>query len=90
MAGKGNDTEDKNTMMSNVSHSELRQNRVLLSNRGRVLLVLWRMHSRACMLVCVACARARLRAFVRVVEWVALQQAAKPLHQHLLSSDQLA
>ncbi len=40
--------------------------------------------------VCFVSAHARLRAFVRGLEWVALQQAAKPLHQHLLSSDQLA
>lgn len=40
--------------------------------------------------VCIVCAQARLGAFVQAVEWVALQHVSKPLHQHLLSSDQLA
>lgn len=73
-----------------MSHSELRQNGVLLSKRGRVLLELWQMHSCVCVFVCFVCAHGRLGAFLRVVEWVALQQAAKLLRQHLLSSDQLA
>lgn len=69
--------EDESTMRSNVFHGEPRQNGVLLSNRGRVLVEPWQMHS--CVRVCVFCTRshARLGAFVRAVEWVALQQAAK-------------
>lgn len=48
------------------------------------------MHLCVCVFVCFVSAQSRLGAFVQGLEWVALQQAAKPLHQHLLSSDQLA
>lgn len=60
-----------------MSDGKQRQNRVLFSSRGRLLL---EMHSCVCVFVCFVSAHAHLGGFVRAVVWVACR-----LQNHCIS-----
>lgn len=90
MAGRRDDTADKKTTATGVSHGEFRQNRLLFRNRRRPLLetrfvsVCFAKRARSPRRLCASCGVGGSAAACGLRE-----KKKKTLHQHLLSSDQL-